>query len=850
MAADDDTLLDVFVAVRPDPEVLAATDKLIEDAVQRIKDKFLDAQRTIATQAAQISSTISSQRPPAPPRSPPGSPGAGGPTGPSQFQQDQEAARREVDDLIRNLRIIRKEMKDIGAATEIVEPLDDMLDRVRQLRIELRRIGTDQNQAGLDAVRNTGLPTFQREFSGIQSQASGQADLRRRFNEQVLLNAELKKEEVIRNRLLQSLTRGQPSADIRIAIAQQRAEVDKLQLAADRATRAFDGTEDSVRRLSLAITNVGEARERLNEIQTTAQQSGKSLNTLTNNAYQLGQAFEDAAVGFSLNGVTGAIRGASNNIAFLINNLAQVESIQKKFPDRWANQIPLIAGIGTAIALVLPYIIEWLESLNDIESSLKDVSKEIDQTFGDAEFEEGMRRQTREMQRFVDEAESVQDILSKLKESLTRSEDLGQGVLGQFSAFVTSGLAKKVNVGFQDLFSQIEVARAEVERRIAIVPTFLNNPAPGGVGLKQQSSEEIARLNEQLFGESSRKLQEQFEPLRKLREEVVKYQSAIAEASRKQALGIPAAPEISAATEALRKLQVEAKAVADTTLDFEDGFTDKLQKNIDSLLPQMERLNEESKELSRILDEDISRAIVGTVQRTSELKRVTELLRGEWAGLFSEQTQANDKIRQTIIKNEEELNRLLQFFRDANVDPGEIAIFEQNVETANQLERENTIIEQGIDLLEKKKDVEERIADIRKKSADLEKKNEKSVLTNFEAFVQKLQTTNLSTDTSREDAVKKNSEALYKAAEELAKLNFQLQQKRDLFFAGDDIQKIDEINRRRQFVGVEAPSFDKRNLPLDQLLGGQLTDAFTKFLQAQNNTTEAIKRKDMTARAN
>lgn len=846
MAADDDTLLDVFVAIKPDPTVLAETDKLIEDAVQRIKDKFLDAQRAITTQAAQISSTISSQRPPAPPRSPPGSPGAGGPTGPSQFQQDQEAARRETDDLIRNLRIIRKEMKDIGASSEVVEPLDDMLDRVRQLRIELRRIGADQNQAGLDAVRGTALPTFQREFSGIQSQAVGQADIRRRFNEQVLLNAELKKEEVIRNRLLQSLTRGQPSADIRIAIALQRAEVDKLQLAADRATRAFDGTEDSVRRLSLAITNVGEARERLNEIQTTAQQSGKSLNTLTNNAYQLGQAFEDAAVGFSLNGVTGAIRGASNNIAFLINNLAQVESIQKKFPAQWAQQIPLIAGIGTAIALILPYLLNWLESLNDIESSIKDISKEIDQTFGDAEFEAGLKRQTVEMQRFVDEAESVADILKKLKESLVRSEDISQGVLGQLTAFFESGNSRDITTEFQRILSQIDVAQTTLESKVSGITTKTVQSTDvlfGGDVLSLEQQLEVVERTKEAY-------RAQFAPLKNLKELTVQYQTAIAEASRKQALGIPAAPEISAATEALRKLQVEAKAVADTSLDFEDGFTDKLQKNIDALLPNMERLNEESKELSRILDEDISRAIVGTVQRTSELKRVTELLRGEWAGLFSEQTQANDKIRQTIIKNEEELNRLLQFFRDANVDPGEIAIFKENVETANQLERENTLIEQGVDLLEKKKDVEERIAEIRKKSADLEKKNEKSVLTNFEAFVQKLQTTNLSTDTSREDAVKKNSEALYKAAEELAKLNFQLQQKRDLFFAGDDIQKIDEINRRRQFIGVEAPSFDKRTLPLDQLLGGQLTDAFTKFLQAQNNTTEAIKRKDMTARAN
>ena len=74
-------------------------------------------------------------------------------------------------------------------------------------------------------------------------------------------------------------------------------------------TLAFDGTQDSVDRLRASTGRF--ERQGLGEIQAQAKPAA-SFNTLTNNAYQLGQAIEDFSVGFSLNGFAGGVRGATN----------------------------------------------------------------------------------------------------------------------------------------------------------------------------------------------------------------------------------------------------------------------------------------------------------------------------------------------------------------------------------------------------------------------------------------------------------------------------------------------------------------------------------------------------------
>jgi hypothetical protein len=213
-------------------------------------------------------------------------------------------------------------------------------------------------------------------------------------------------------------------------------EVRKQEDAVLRLIEAYDGTSDSVDRVRLAVNGLGAAQNKLDATREAAKEAGASLNNLSNNAYQAGQAIEDFAVGYSLNGIAGGVRGAANNVAFLLNNLAQSDAFTSSLALKLAglkknvpaedvaklaanlkDSIPLVAGIGSAIAItVLPPLIKWLESLDDIEAKFKDISDFISQEFEDRKIKVGLTIANDEFKRSLQSSESVLEVLKQIEQ--------------------------------------------------------------------------------------------------------------------------------------------------------------------------------------------------------------------------------------------------------------------------------------------------------------------------------------------------------------------------------------------------------------------------------------------------
>jgi hypothetical protein len=79
-------------------------------------------------------------------------------------------------------------------------------------------------------------------------------------------------------------------------------------------------TTETVRREIQEI--VDSTRRELAKLEQEAEKKGGAgYGSFTNNMFQVGQAIEDFNIGFQLNGMLGGLRGASNNVAYLLSQL-------------------------------------------------------------------------------------------------------------------------------------------------------------------------------------------------------------------------------------------------------------------------------------------------------------------------------------------------------------------------------------------------------------------------------------------------------------------------------------------------------------------------------------------------
>ena len=832
--ADDDVLLDAFVSIRPDPNFMQAIDGMADEAIARLMQRIGSA--TIPAPRMQ-------------PITPTGGGTGGGGTGgggrggrDNALANQYTEARRAVHDLeiaLRQLKVVNAEIGK-GPLSEDIRLVGSELER---LRIDLQRGAQDADPLGLRGVPEQ-IADIEDRLSRVGANVSIARNLRSEFDDLREQASRAIVEGRLRAGVAQSQIRGLPDADIRQAIVAQTAAIRQQEDEVRRASAAFDGQADSVNNLRVALGNLRIAQDALSETQANAAETGRSFNTLSNNAYQLGQAIEDAAVGFSLNGFSGAVRGAANNVAFLLNDVSRLDGIQKALGPRWAQQIPLIAGIGSAIAItVLPPLIDWLESLNDIEAGFEDISDLIERDFSNVQFRVGLEGGERDFIRSIEKAKELRDVLQQLGDVAQQSSDKSEDLQKLFTGLDQEESLSKTLLQLREANAVFQQRKQTLEQIRDAESAYIRDAAPITPGGFQARNIAITRLRE-----AERELTA-IEP-------AIKNVTGLYDAlrvARENGIAGTSDPEQLRSTV---KLFEEVKKSVESTFQSLDLADDESAKKFTSTISALDKTIDT---LSRAADEAesfntrLTEGLTVAQQRLSEFADTQEVIRRQITGTSNDQALFTLE----VSRSTQQYKSLLETVRQKNLELAKTdeqrSVVNLTVDTL--LEGERTKSEN--DLLLRQKEIRERLVKLTEKQNN---ENRRSSLTNFEQYAQQLQKSVLSSD-----PIDRNTQEIERLNQELVTLAV----------------SIAELNANMRLGG--SPSQALRQTPIGgfgnfNALGGTLEmmslvrpenfqppDAIAEAVRlgvadamkaaasdivgAQKQTTEAVKQVDVTPRA-
>ncbi len=324
----------------------------------------------------------------------------------------------------------------------------------------------------------------------------------------------------------------------------------------------------------------------LNQLQQNITGASRSFNSLNNDAYQFGQLIEDAAIGFELNGIAGALRGAGNNASFLLQNFIAGRVAAAAMSFQTGLILTTVSAIGVAAAMiVIPRMLEWLETLDDIDIKVKDIADSLKQEFSDIrlriELELDQESEARALADIEDATDAVQALLARAQEkadlqikiTALLDEPSIQNVLTRATAS-TGDIVKAAEAQLKDLVSSARAAAAQV-----------------GADLSQ---DDISLVT--VFGDA-----DTFYALERLRDAAAEFgdlRDKIFEDSR-QGIVDPAA--IEAARNGLQTIIDEMELLKGKVSE-EDAKA--LEANIAAARDEMARLNEDAQKLQAIIDND------------------------------------------------------------------------------------------------------------------------------------------------------------------------------------------------------------------------------------------------------
>jgi hypothetical protein len=768
----DDTLLDVFVAIRPDEELLKAFNQTINDTVRDTRTAFssLQAQSDITAAKMKQMQSLVGQRPPAPPPAP--AVEAGETAQNDRYKELRSRIREATDELQilqQTLRFTQADLKELGQS-DLAAPFQSAVRTASALSLELRQI---RPASAMDEQQ------FDQAEDSINSVISRIEDLRRtvaeaRAGSQIQLTVNLDTEKAIadiqsriaetedqikneRIKISSSLPRivGSASAEDREKIYELRAEIERAQVVADRFRANLDGTPASLERFEGALNGVRNANKALNaELGSIADDRGKSFNNLANSAYQLGQAFEDAAIGFQLNGISGAIRGASNNISFLLNDLSRVPVVQQRIAElfgttnkRVADTLPLVTGIGAALAIsVIPVTIEWLESLNDIKAEFEDISEIIARSSKDIDLTIELQNTRTQLEEAVFGAEEFRD---SLKAALDYSRQIDDS---------TANLSQKLQAVNTDAVSQgIEKTLESFQKAVESIPEqsgnmlrtmqFMTNQNAIAMNVTGQQFSVFTEQQVNYVKERTLELMNQEESLRNQISSIREIDGLIKKTASGQAV---TTEELSRAKDLLRQIGDFAKQLADPSsspyaaLDVEEGFIEKLRTNLRSVTSEFEGFSKASDEIS-VKQKALQDSLQETVRKFSllqgidatgiKIKELEGLVTPEASGLIDIAKQSQKVIEQ-FIELEERLkgqgasqaliDQVTQLGKRASEDQSRLGLLERQKDLQQQIYE----IYQGVT-----KEIETQTRDLRSQATtieDLSKTLQQNVLSQYQ----------------------------------------------------------------------------------------------------------------------
>ena len=779
MATDDEELLDVFIGIKPKPDFLADVDKLIDSATKRIMDKF----GSLVIPSPKFAAAAVTGG---------GSGGAaGGGVSAALKVASNEAAilnRRYVEalDSAKELQRTTEALfdnpdlsKDVKLAESFRQAKNELKEIVALLQIGKRdadEIAINPIEARLSSLRAaTSLPRDVRYPQGpsvIGADTSRAAEIAQLVKEVEQIERLNRQKDNIRSSLAQGALQG-IGFDDKQALRSADAVVKSAEADFSSLIRTFRGTQDELDAIILKFLELNGVAEinsdvldRLKsnyrngigplpigddaiflrpgrqETQSAVQnRRGRSRNNLANNSYQLGQAVEDFAVGFSLNGISGGIRGAANNVAFILNDLSQMDAVQARIGKKWADALPLIAGIGSAIAItVLPPMIDWLESLNDIEDQFDDISKQIVNEFEDINFDVKLRTDERGFRKSINEANELREVLMALKGA---ADEIGENKIETVSVFKGLSGATDFSKG---------VAAAEKGRFSAILTLTktqrdLENSKRRTPGSDDAFLDIGAGLGEIFIGPAD------YEKNIKLLKDFDKLSNSVAEKTRKivedGARGVVNPEEIRKLRDEYEKLQaVSPKALP--LIDFGDEKDMKeYVTNISALegvLKVLSRSADQAESSNRKLAEGLEDARKKSAFFAREQNLVAEII----SGSASEASLEMFKLLETFnnVASGLESGRRKALGRVAGDNEAESLVNEQ----VNTL-RESLRIKTVNDLLLKQKDIREQIDDLKSGSG-------RSELTTPEKVIQDIIKNQFSIDDKSDKALKDLTEQL------------------------------------------------------------------------------------------
>ena len=827
-----DRLLDVFVGVRPDAQLLAATEQAIQDSVDRIRGMFGAMQNqsaTAAQNAANILNGINAGR---------GAGGAGGGgggnrggrSGQTGLVPEFEQARRLAQDLQKELSVVAKFMKNIGDEnlSNSLQQMQTFLDRIQT---DIGRQRADRDVLGVQQSIDL-LQDFRQQLNALQSRGFGSVEARRDFD---TLREEARKaifDEKVRSRLADSLIVGNPSGDLKKNILETRAVVQALERDLLRAQEGFDGTQQSVTNLGTAIAKFKVGAEGLGVLQAQAKAAGPSFNTLTNNAYQLGQAIEDFSVGYSLNGFAGGVRGAANNVAFLLNNLVQADYIQGRISEKWKNILPIAFGIGSAVAItILPPLVQWIESLNDIEVKFRNIQRAANEISLEAGIEADLNRSTDRVRDFARNATDVSEIIKKVLELRSEVGQLQSEVLGTAKAFGDQRVFKDFSANIDEFQNKIDdFFQGQKQLVLNEVPGVLRGFLP-----------EKSALDDLTVG-----VQETNPQVKALRESINGVTAALADVQKQTATGIISTDSIVAASKSLRDLQALAKDAQDPStdlaqgLELADGVAKKLDENVTVLSDALDDLAKKSREAERA-QQDMADAILFSQRAVGQLLEDSRLELDSLLGIANN-TAVFTRELERATERSAELQKTIQSladrgFLDPNLAASAIASEKENTTLENRIKIQQRINETKDQL----KSREEAISALNKQSL----RDEQARLVTIESFAQQLQANALSSFKAEEQKEKERRDAITKEVLERQKLIDSMDRLNQAYDAAGDPDRLGRINRRADRFSVE---------PVGAFKGQDYARAWMEpilrqMVLEQSNTKTEVIRKDTTPRA-
>ncbi len=573
----------------------------------------------------------------------------------------------------------------------------------------------------------------------------------------------------IANKLEEFLIQGLPSGEKRQNIAKAKADLDTAILNVRLLTQAYDGTQQSVDELIVSVQKLSTAQLGLRMLYEDAQEASVSMNTLSNNAYQLGQAFEDFAVGFSLNGIAGGIRGAANNVAFLLNSLSQskvfTDALTKQFiamkgnvpaaeaakmAEKFSTALPLVAGIGSALAIiVLPALVEWLETLNDIESKFEDISGLVSAEFSNVKFDVGLRGGERDFARSIERAKELRDVLQQLGDVAEKSGDKTQDLQKLFSGLDdTDALSNTLN--------QLREANSLLDGRRQILENLRDRSrasAESGIALTPEAAE-AQLLAKARFEQSTNQLKvlaPQLESVRNLYDEL--------RVARENGLTGKSDPEQLSRT--VKLFEDVKKSIAATFKDLDladEEAAGKFTETLNSVQSVINELSQASQEIESFSNQLIN-GLTSAQAKIDEFTDTQEVIRRTIAGTANDQTLFTLEVQRSA----QQFQTLIEKIREAKLALAPTEDLRGLVNKEADSAREALRIETETELLLRQKDVRDEIEKISEKK---DKASGKSALTNFEQFAQNLQKNVLSND-----PLDRNTQELEKLNQELATLD-------------------------------------------------------------------------------